>query len=184
MRSSWRRHLLNALLLPAALVTVLLEDVVWAGARGVLRWLARLRPVRRLQVLMGRLPGSAALPLFAVAEVIAKAGELWAVAILVRGHAVSAILVYALVRLFATLLAVFVYMACEAALMRITWFAALARWILAVRNWSLAMLQPLRERLHSAAPYASGAVRRRFISLRRWVDRRISGRCIRPARSR
>lgn len=184
MRSSWRRHLLNALLLPAALVVVLLEDVVWAGARAVLRWFARLRAVRGLQSLMGRLPGWAALPLFAGAECIAKAGEVWAVALLVRGHAVSAVLVYALVRLFSTLLAVFIYMACETELLRIAWFAALVRWVVAVRDWSLARLQPLRARLNAVAQSTPGAVMRRFMSLRRWLDRRIAGRRVRPARWR
>jgi hypothetical protein len=182
MRSSWRRHLLNALLLPAALVVVLLEDVVWAGARAILRWFARLRAARRLQALMGHLPGWAALPLFAVAEGIAKAGEVWAVALLIRGHAVSAVLVYALVRLVSTLLAVFVYMACEAALMRIAWFAALVRWVVAVRDWSLAKSRPLRARLHAAAQSAPGAAMRRFLSMRRWLNRRVIGRRIRLAR--
>jgi len=56
-RSSWRRLLLDALLLPAALVVVVFEDVVWAGARAVLRALLRLPPFRKLQQQMGRLPG-------------------------------------------------------------------------------------------------------------------------------
>jgi hypothetical protein len=133
---------------------------------------------------LGRLPGWAALPLFAIAESIAKAGEVWAVALVVRGHAISAILVYALVRLFSTLLAVFVYIACEPALLRIAWFAGLVRWVTAVRDWSLARLQPLRDRLHVAAQSAPGAVTRRFIALRRWLDRRIGGRRIRMLRSR
>jgi hypothetical protein len=180
IRATWRRHLLNALLLPAALLVVLLEDVIWAGARAVLRWFGRLRAVRRLQALMGRLPGWAALPLFAVPEGVAKAGEVWAVTLLVRGHAVSFVFVYAVVRLFSTLLAVFVYMACEATLMRIAWFAALAGWVVAVRDWSLARLQPLRARLHVAAQHAPGTVTRRFTSLRRWLDRRIPGRRVRP----
>jgi hypothetical protein len=66
IRASWRRHLLDALLLPAALVVVVVEDVIWAGAKAVLRWVARLRVVQRLQTEMGRLPGWAALPLFAI----------------------------------------------------------------------------------------------------------------------
>jgi hypothetical protein len=184
IRASWRRHLLNALLLPAALVAVLLEDVIWAGARAVLRWVARLRAVRHLQARMARLPGWAALPLFVIPEGVAKVGEAWAVTLLVRRHVVSAVVVYALVRLASTLLAVFVYMACEPALLRMPWFAASVRWVLAVRDWSLAQLAPLRMRLHAAADEAPGEPVRRFTALRRWLDRRIAGWRARSARSR
>jgi hypothetical protein len=170
-RASWRRHLLDALLLPAALVVVVLEDVVWAGARAVLRALVRLPPVRQLHHQMGRLPGWAAVPLFLVPEAGARAGEVWAVALLVRGHTVSFLLVYTLVRLLATLVAVFVYQACETALLRIVWFAALVRWTQASRDWTLAKLRPLRDRLHAAVRLAPGLVARRFTAVRRWLER-------------
>jgi hypothetical protein len=172
MRASWRRHLLNALLLPAALLVVVLEDVIWAGARAVLRRVARLRAVKRLQTEMERLPGWAALPIFAIPEVIAKAGEVWALTLLARGDVVSFALVYGLLRLLSTLLAVFVYMACEGALLRIAWFAALVRWVLAVRDWSLDRLQPLRAYLHAAVGRTPSTAVRRFFSLRRWLERR------------
>jgi hypothetical protein len=174
IRASWRRHLFDALLLPAALVVVLVEDVIWAGAKAVLRRVALLRVVQRLQTEMGRLPGWAALPLFAIPEGIAKVGEVWAVTLLVRGFAASFIVVYALLRLLSTLVAVFVYVACEVALLRIAWFAALVRWVLAVRSWALARLQPLRTRLRAAVDHTRGAAVRRFLALRRWLERRIA----------
>ena len=174
IRASWGRHLLNALLLPAALVVVVIEDVIWAGAKAVLRRVALLRVVQRLQTEMGRLPGWAALPLFAIPEGIAKVGEVWAVTLLVRGFAASFIVVYALLRLLSTLVAVFVYVACEVALLRIAWFAALVRWVLAVRSWSLARLQPLRALLCAAVGHTRGAAVRRFLALRRWLERRIA----------
>ena len=174
IRASWGRHLLNALLLPAALVVVVIEDVIWAGAKAVLRRVALLRVVQRLQTEMGRLPGWAALPLFAIPEGIAKVGEVWAVTLLVRGFAASFIVVYALLRLLSTLVAVFVYVACEVALLRIAWFAALVRWVLAVRSWALARLQPLRTRLRATVGHTRGAAARRFLALRRWLERRIA----------
>jgi hypothetical protein len=174
IRASWGRHLLDALLLPAALVVVVVEDVIWAGAKAVLRRVALLSVVQRLQTEMGRLPGWAALPLFAIPEGIAKAGEVWAVTLLVRGFAASFIVVYALLRLLSTLVAVFVYVACEVALLRIAWFAALVRWVLAVRRWSLARLQPLRTHLRAVVGRAPSAAVRRFLSLRRWLERRIT----------
>jgi len=157
-------------------VVVVLEDVVWAGSRAVLRALVRLPPVRQLHHRMGRVPGWAALPLFLVPEAVGRAGEVWAVALLARGHTVSFLLVYTLVRLLATLLAVFVYQACETALLRIAWFAVLVRWTLASRDWALAKLHPLRGRLHAAARLAPGLVARRFTSVRRWLERRIASR--------
>jgi hypothetical protein len=175
---SWRRYLLDALLLPAALVVVVFEDVVWGGARAVLRALERLPPVRGLHRQMGRLPGWAAVPLFLVPEGAARAGEVWAVALLLRGHTVSFLLVYLLVRLFATLLAVFVYQACKEALLRIGWFAMMARWIQAARDWALAKLQPLRDRMSAVSRTAPGLVARRFTAVRRWLERHLRGRRI------
>jgi hypothetical protein len=174
MQTAWRRHLLDALLLPVALVVVVLEDVLWAGARAVLRTLARLPQVRGLQRHMGRLPGWAAVPLVMVPEAIARAGEVWAVALLLHGHKVSFLLVYGLVRLVATLLAVFVYQACQQALLEVAWFAALVRWLLATRDWALEELQPVLDRVYAAGRLAPGVVSRRFTAMRRWLLRTIA----------
>jgi hypothetical protein len=142
----------------------------------VLRGLVRLPPVRRLHEQMGRLPGWAALPLFVLPEAVGRAGEVWAVALLLRGHKVSFLLVYGLVRLLATLLAVFVYQACKTTLLRIGWFATLVRWTLASRDWALAKLRPLRDRMQAAGRLAPGVVARRFTAVRRWLDRRVLNR--------
>ncbi|WP_264713855.1 hypothetical protein [Limobrevibacterium gyesilva] len=168
----WRRRLLTALLLPVALVVVVLEDVVWAGALIVLRRLAELAAIRALATALRRLPGWAALPLFLVPEGVGRVGELWAVVLLVHGHTLSAALVYVLVRLLATLMAVFVYHACEPALLRIRWFAVLVGWARRVRDWAKARLQPLRARIRMAGRTAPGLVVRRFVATRRWIERR------------
>jgi hypothetical protein len=167
----WRR-LTAALLLPVALLVVVLEDVVWRGARACLNAFRLLRPVRLLTWQLGRLPGWAALPLFLIPEGIGKAGEFWALWLLVRGHTHSAVAVYVAVRLVAALIAVFVYHACEAALLRIGWFAALVRWIGAVRDWALALTQPLRTRLHRLVRAAPGWLVRVFNVQRRRVETR------------
>jgi hypothetical protein len=113
--------------------------------------------------------------MFAIPEGIAKAGEVSALTLLARGHVVSFIIAYGLLRLLSTLVAVFVYMACEAALLRIAWFAALVGWVRAVRDWSLARLQPLPAQLRALfGRTPSAAVMRRFLSLRRWLERRIA----------
>ena len=48
-----RRDWLDAILLPPALVVVVLEDVVWAGLRAVLRRVSDLPPLRRLEARLG-----------------------------------------------------------------------------------------------------------------------------------
>ena len=169
----WRRRLIDALLLPFALVVVLAEDVVWAGSQAVLRRLSRLSAVQKTEVWLGGLSGYVALPLFLVPELIGRIGELWSIALFVRGHAMSGVIVYASVRLVAALLAVFVYHACEAALLRIRWFAAVVDWAGRVRDWALAKLYPLRNRIDFFTRAAPGLVARRYGATKRWVEARV-----------
>ncbi|MBN8890065.1 MAG: hypothetical protein BGP12_15845 [Rhodospirillales bacterium 70-18] len=167
------RRLLDLVLLPFALVLVVLEDLVWAGARALLRQAARLPPVRVAEAGLGRLPGWAALPLFLVPELLGRVGEVWAVALLVGGQVTAAALVYVVVRLLATLLAVFIYHACEAALLRIGWFALVVGWVRAIRDWALCLLRPWRERVRTAMRAAPGGFSRRLGALRRRLARRL-----------
>jgi hypothetical protein len=176
IRASWRRYLLDALLLPVALVVVVIEDVIWGGARAVLRSLVRLPPVAGLNQWMGHLPGWVAIPLFLVPEAVGRIGEVWAVALLLHGHKLSFLLVYALVRLLATMLAVFVYQACKVALLEVAWFAVLVRWTLISRDWARARLQPMVDRVYAVGRLAPGIVARRFTAMRRWLERAIAGR--------
>ena len=138
-RTQW---LLNLVLLPVAVIVVLLEDVVWAGAMAMLRAANAWAPVRRLRTWLATLSGYAALPLFMVPEVFGRVGELWAVALLVQGHVTSGVTVYVLVRLVATLVAVFIYQACEAALLRIGWFARMVGWVHVARAWAVGLIRP------------------------------------------
>lgn len=162
-----RRALLDAILLPPALVVVVLEDVVWAGLRAVLRQISDLPPLRRLEARLGQLSGWAALPLFLVPEVVGRVGEIWAVALLVGGHVPSGIVVYLLVRLVSTLIAVFVYHACEAALLQLRWFAAIVAWLVRVRDWAKTLTADLRARIRARLQGVRSRATRRFIALRR-----------------
>lgn len=162
-----RRALLDAILLPTALVVVVLEDVVWAGLKLVLRQLAALPALKRLEARLGRLSGWAALPVFLVPELIGRIGEFWAVALLVGGHVAAAVWVYAGVRLVSTLIAVFVYHACEAALLRLRWFAAMVGWLARVRDWAKAQTADLRARLKVRLRGARSRAAIRFAALRR-----------------
>ena len=169
----WRRRLLDALLLPLALVVVLAEDVVWAGSHAVLRRLARLAAVQAAEAWLGTLSGYVALPIFLIPELIGRGGELWSIALFVRGHAMSGLIVYASVRLVAALLAVFVYHSCEAALLRIGWFAALVDWVGRVRDWAICKIAPLRDRFVMLGRAAPGATTKRYTAIRRWVEARV-----------
>lgn len=169
-----RNRLLDLVLLPAALVVVVLEDVVWAGARALLRALNRLPPVRRLDGMLRGLPGWVALPLFLALEALGKLGELWAVGLLVEGRIKSAALAYLSVRIVATIAAVFVYHACEPALLRYAWFAAVLGWIRRVRDWALAMIAPWRDWLRGMLGRTRSRLSRRFAAIRRaWAVRRF-----------
>jgi hypothetical protein len=167
-----RRLVLDALLLPVALVVVVLEDVVWAGALALLRALAGLVPIEGLRRALARLPAWAALPLFLVPELGGRAGELWAAVLLARGDVTGAVAVYVLVRLLATLLAVFIYHACEKVLLGLPWFARLVAWVRLARDWAVARVYPLRQRLYGLLRRGEGAASVRFRAIRRRLRRR------------
>ena len=136
------RRLINVLLLPLALLMVVLEDVVWAGAVAVLRGLQGLAPVRAAEAWLRTLSGYAALPLFLIPELVGFAGKLWTIALLAQGHTAAAIQAYVLIRLVCTLIAVFIYRSCAPALLCIAWFASAIGWLHAVRDWAVGLVRP------------------------------------------
>lgn len=139
----WRR-LLNVLLLPVALVLVVFENVLWAGARFLLHRVLHLAVIQGLRLWLAHLPGWAALPMFLVPEAVARVGELWTAVLVFNGHIISAVVVYLLVRVLATLVAVFIWQSCAAALMRLRWFARMVGWIALARRWALGHTEPVR----------------------------------------
>lgn len=152
----WRHRLFVALLLPLALLLVVVEDVLWRGARALLRRAARWRPLVALQHQLGRLSGWAALPLFLVPEVTARVGEVWVAVLVAHGRIGTAVLVYAVVRLLATLIAVFIWQACAPALLRLPWFARIAAWIGRVRDWAWRHTEAPRRLLRRLAQGSHG----------------------------
>ncbi len=164
---TFSRGLDLALFLPA-LVYVLSEHVLWAGARTLLHGLGRLAAVRAAQAWLGLLPPFAALPVFLVPELFSHASELWAAVLLARGHLLAASLAAILGKGVATVILVWIYQACEPALLRILWFARTHDAVLGWRARLLARTRPWREavlaRLH-VTKVGPGAVARRF---RRW----------------
>jgi hypothetical protein len=143
-RTATRRGL-DLLLLPPALLLVLVEHVLWAGSRAILRGIAGLGPVRAAQHGLRLLPPYAAVPLFLVPELCSHGAGIWATVLLARGHVVTATLIAVLFKGAATLVLVWIYQACEPALLRVAWFARLHNAVLAARRWVLDQVMPLRE---------------------------------------
>ncbi|MBV8613309.1 MAG: hypothetical protein JOY66_05990 [Acetobacteraceae bacterium] len=166
--------LLDALLLVPALLLVLGEHVLWQGSRAVLRALAGAPLVKSLHLWLGLLPPSLALPLFLIPEVFSHASEFGTAFLLAKGHVAAATLLVVLGKGVATLILVWIYQACEPALLRVRWFARVHHAVLRARAALLARFAPIRRtvliRLRRAAP--GGAVGRRF---RRWRKRLASG---------
>jgi hypothetical protein len=167
--------MLDLLLLVPALVLVLSEHVVWQGARTVLRALAGLPLVKALHIWLGLLPPSLALPLFLVPELFSHASELATAVLLAKGHLAAATLLMVLGKGLATLILVWIYQACEPALLRVRWFAWLHHAILRARAALLARFAPVRNivlvRLRRSTR-VGGAVGRRFL---RWRARLACG---------
>jgi hypothetical protein len=167
-RTAMSRGLDLLLLLPALLVVVL-EHVLWAGSRAILHRIASLAVVRAAQLRLGQLPPYAAVPLFLVPDLCSHAAGIWATVLLARGHVVAATLIAVLFKGVATVVLVWIYQACEPALLRVAWFARLHHSVLAARRWVLDRTRPLREaalRRLRASVARTGWLGRRFQHLR------------------
>jgi hypothetical protein len=178
MKSLPRRFvvwLLDLLLLVPALLLVLGEHVLWQGSRAVLRGIAGQPLVKALHIWLGLLPPSLALPLFLVPELFSHASEFGTAFLLAKGHLAAAAIMVVLGKGLATLILVWIYQACEPALLRVRWFARTHHAILRARAALLARFAPVRRlvliRLRRSRR-AGGTVGQRF---RRWRARLASG---------
>ena len=169
---------LDLLLLPPALVLVVVEHVLWAGSCAILRGLAGLAAVRATQHWLGLLPPYAAVPLFLIPELCSHGAGIWATVLLARGHVVGATLVAVVFKGAATLVLVWIYQACEPALLRVAWFARVHNSVLCTRRWVLSRIVPLREaallRLRASVAGA-GRLGRRFQRLRARLAMGLAG---------
>jgi hypothetical protein len=81
--------------------------------------------MQRLHQRLARLPPGVALPLFLVPEAASRAGWVASAWLLMTGAAWEALLVYVLTKILAGITALWVYRACEPALLGVRWFARL-----------------------------------------------------------
>ncbi len=179
MRERLRKRLwsalLDLLLLLPALLVVLVEHVLWAGSRRILRTVGALSLVRAAHLWLALLPPVVAVPLFLVPEVFSHASEVGTAVLLAKGHFWAATLLAILGKGLATLILVWIYQACEPALLRVRWFARMHDAVLGARRWLLRRVAPARQllisRLMRNAP-ATEALGSRF---RAWRLRLASG---------
>lgn len=119
----------------AVLVFYLLLDAIVAPVvRPVLRWLAALRLVVRLERAVAALPPYAILFLLAVPMLIAEPAKLYALWLIGEGLFWAGISVLAFAYALSLLIAERIYRAGESKLETIAWFARLVAWMSGVRD--------------------------------------------------
>ena len=135
-----RDRVLDGLLVIPAILVVLGEDYVVRPAAALLDRVHRVPVLQRLHRRLARLPPGAALPLFLIPEAASRAGWLTSAWLLLTGAAWQALIVYTLTKIIAGITALWVYQACEPALLRVAWFArmhaAAGRWRQSLRQSS------------------------------------------------
>ena len=175
-RSRVRRILLamalDVILLPLACAVVLFDDLLWQGARKLLRGLENAPSVRVAHAWVAGLPAAAVLPLFLVPEAISHVAGFLSAVLLAKGEVAAAMSLLVVVKGTATLAVVWIYQAASATLLTVRWFASMHATVQFVRDWSLSKVAPLRqalrERLAGSAKIAARTVRR-FRALRMYL---------------
>lgn len=136
-----RRSPLSALLVPAAVLLMLFEEVVWAGLKALMERLGRLPLVARLEDRIRTLPpwGAAVLFLAPGASVLPfKIAALWA---MTQGHVALGLLVLAAAKLTATALFARIYTLCRPTLMTVPWFVRLHDAVTRAKAWAHAKIE-------------------------------------------
>lgn len=173
-RRRWARLLRDFLLLPPALLYVLVEQVFWAGAKALLRQVARIPLARNIQKKLHRLHAWAVLPLFLVPELFSHAGGFWASDLLVHRAWVAALLVGIFIKGTATLMEVWIYQSCEETLLSVRWFARLHHQLMRGRDWVAERIRPIRELSRRLLRHGRGGLTRRFFAIRKLLGTKLN----------
>ena len=119
-------------------VYVILDSIATPLIRPLLRWVARLRFVIRLQDIVAALPPYAILVLLAVPLAFAEPAKIYALVLMGEGHFVTGLAMMAVAYLVSLVVAERIYAAGQAKLKTILWFAKLMDWLIGNRNRLLA----------------------------------------------
>ena len=148
-----RDRVLNGLLMVPAILVVVIEDYAIRPAAALVERAHRVAILQRLHHRLARLPPGVALPLFLIPEITSRAGWFASAWLLLTGAAWQALIVYTLTKIIAGITALWVYQACEPALLRVAWFArmhaAAGRWRQSLRH-SSSRFATLRRRVRLA----------------------------------
>jgi hypothetical protein len=173
------RWLLDVLLIPVAVLLILLEDVLWAGALAVLRALRRHTLVQAAQARLAALPAWVVLPMFVVPEALSHVAGFYVTILLAQGHVAAAMTMIA-GKLVCKLMLVWIYTTCQDTLMGVAWFARFHHWTSAWLAWARERIGPVKERLRAAfarlrwrSSTAGLRLRSRLSAARVWVVRRL-----------
>lgn len=173
------RWLLDMLLVPVAVLLILLEDVLWAGALAVLRAARRHAWVLAAQDRLAALPAWVVLPLFVVPEALSHVAGFYVTFLLAQGHVTAAMSMLA-AKLACKLMLVWIYTTCQATLMGVAWFARFHHWTSAWLAWAKAQVAPMQERFRALLArlrwrrQAAGLrLRSRLRAMRVWLARRL-----------
>lgn len=116
------------------IVYVILDGIVTPVFRPLLRWVARLRFVIRLQVIVAALPPYAILVLLAVPLAFAEPAKVYALLLMGEGHFVTGLAMMAVAYLVSLVIVERIYNAGERKLKTISWFARLMSWLVDIRD--------------------------------------------------
>jgi len=135
------------LLLPANAVVVLyvvLDGIVTPVFLPLIRWVARLRLVVRLQDIVAALPPYAILALLAVPFAFAEPAKIYALYLMTKGQFATGLVTMAMAYLVSLLIMDQIYHAGRAKLKTIPWFAKLMDWLTGIRDRLLAWARATR----------------------------------------
>jgi hypothetical protein len=127
----------RALLWPAKAIVILyviLDALAMPVVRPLLRWVAKLRFVIRLQDVVALLPPYAILVLLAVPLAFAEPAKIYALVLMGQGHFVPGLVTIALAYLVSLVIVERIYHAGQAKLKTISWFAKLMDWLTGNRD--------------------------------------------------
>ncbi len=141
-------------------VYVILDGIVTPIFRPLLRWVARLRFVIRLQDIVAALPPYAILLLLIVPLAIAEPAKIYALVLMGEGHFASGIATMAIAYLVSLVICERIYNAGREKLRTIVWFAKLMDWLTGNRDrllawarttWIWAFSIKFKRRMHELA---------------------------------
>jgi hypothetical protein len=125
-------------------VYVILDGIVTSVFRPLLRWVARLRFVIRLQDIVAALPSYAILVLLAVPLAFAEPAKIYALVLMGEGYFATGIATMAMAYLVSLAVVERIYHAGQVKLKTIAWFAKLMDWLTGIRGRLLAWARATR----------------------------------------